>query len=404
MSFIKSLAAAVSLACCASSTFASQEYSFILVDAFVTDYGLRECYIFDLNNDNAACGTATIELQWPGGTMITYSGFVWTPEDEKTPAPISWPKGINSSLTLAGVSQLYSFTSGQTTTMPLLPSTYMPLVLTGVNDAGTAVGYVQICNCSNSQGMLQIPYLWDPEIGPRTLSVPGATGAWKVNNQGKVIGWIGGNSSPNSYLYDLNTETYMLMSSVFSGANTKTTADDINDLGLVVGSRMSSNGQQTYGYTWSQATGTILLPLPPAGYQPYVKPTSINDQGEIVGSIYVNGSSRAFVYDAESGIRDLNTLTVPVLGFTMMTATAINNNGWIAGYGYGGGGMYRSFVLKPILAADLNGDGAVNAADLALLLGQWGTAGSAGSGNGDLDGDGLVGGADLAALLGAWTS
>ncbi|MFO0828010.1 MAG: hypothetical protein U0572_07645 [Phycisphaerales bacterium] len=48
--------------------------------------------------------------------------------------------------------------------------------------------------------------------------------------------------------------------------------------------------------------------------------------------------------------------------------------------------------------ADLNGDRVVNAADLAILLGQWGTAGSA-----DLNGDGIVDGADLAILLGAWS-
>lgn len=46
---------------------------------------------------------------------------------------------------------------------------------------------------------------------------------------------------------------------------------------------------------------------------------------------------------------------------------------------------------------DLNGDGTVNAADLAILLGQWGGPGSA-----DLNGDGTVSAADLAILLGAW--
>lgn len=48
--------------------------------------------------------------------------------------------------------------------------------------------------------------------------------------------------------------------------------------------------------------------------------------------------------------------------------------------------------------ADLNGDGLVNGSDLAILLNQWGGAGSA-----DLDGDGLVGGGDLAILLNAWS-
>ncbi|MCE2882475.1 MAG: dockerin type I repeat-containing protein [Planctomycetaceae bacterium] len=50
-------------------------------------------------------------------------------------------------------------------------------------------------------------------------------------------------------------------------------------------------------------------------------------------------------------------------------------------------------------SADLDGDGAVNASDLAAMLGAWGTATPAM----DLDGDGVIGAADLALILGAWT-
>ncbi len=52
---------------------------------------------------------------------------------------------------------------------------------------------------------------------------------------------------------------------------------------------------------------------------------------------------------------------------------------------------------EPLLG-DLDGNGVVDAADLAILLGQWG-----GAGNGDLDGNGVVDAADLAVLLGAWS-
>ena len=50
----------------------------------------------------------------------------------------------------------------------------------------------------------------------------------------------------------------------------------------------------------------------------------------------------------------------------------------------------------PACPADLDHNGAVNGADLAFLLGSWGTAGA------DLDNDGSTGGADLAILLRAW--
>lgn len=47
--------------------------------------------------------------------------------------------------------------------------------------------------------------------------------------------------------------------------------------------------------------------------------------------------------------------------------------------------------------ADLNGDRAVDASDLAALLSAWGGTGSA-----DIDGNGSVGASDLAAMLNAW--
>jgi carboxypeptidase T len=52
----------------------------------------------------------------------------------------------------------------------------------------------------------------------------------------------------------------------------------------------------------------------------------------------------------------------------------------------------------PGTLGDLDGDGSVNAADLAILLSAWGNSG----GPADLDLDGIVDGADLAVLLGAW--
>jgi hypothetical protein len=52
----------------------------------------------------------------------------------------------------------------------------------------------------------------------------------------------------------------------------------------------------------------------------------------------------------------------------------------------------------PTVPFDLTGDGTVDAADLGVLLGAWGTAGP-----GDLDRNGIVDAADLGLLLGAWS-
>ena len=52
-----------------------------------------------------------------------------------------------------------------------------------------------------------------------------------------------------------------------------------------------------------------------------------------------------------------------------------------------------------VLNADLNFDGAVNGADIAILLGAWNTSAALA----DLNNDGTVNGADLAVVLGKWT-
>jgi hypothetical protein len=52
----------------------------------------------------------------------------------------------------------------------------------------------------------------------------------------------------------------------------------------------------------------------------------------------------------------------------------------------------------PPVAGDLDGDGAVGGADLALLLAAWG-----GSGAADLDGSGTVDAGDLSILLDLWS-
>ncbi len=57
-----------------------------------------------------------------------------------------------------------------------------------------------------------------------------------------------------------------------------------------------------------------------------------------------------------------------------------------------------TIAVTTAVPGDINGDGLVNASDLAILLGNWGSSGS-----GDINGDGTVNGSDLAILLGNWS-
>jgi hypothetical protein len=59
----------------------------------------------------------------------------------------------------------------------------------------------------------------------------------------------------------------------------------------------------------------------------------------------------------------------------------------------------EAYVAQPSSPGDYNGDGHINGADLATLLGFWGGTSS----DADLNGDCIINGADLAVLLGGWT-
>jgi len=93
--------------------------------------------------------------------------------------------------------------------------------------------------------------------------------------------------------------------------------------------------------------------------------------GSNICSVTRNGTGVAYSWNSALGKVTVNT-TLSGSGITLRVATT--------------------------LAADANGDGAVNGADLSVLLATFGTSQPAGT-NGDLNGDGLVNGADLSVLL-----
>ena len=97
------------------------------------------------------------------------------------------------------------------------------------------------------------------------------------------------------------------------------------------------------------------------------------------------------------------------LGNRLVVETDAMSSGNLAEYGLLSGDSdcsdHRALVCdlrKPGCPADINGDGYINGADLAVVLGFWGPCKSGSACQSDLDGDGVVGGSDLAIVLGFW--
>ncbi len=165
-----------------------------------------------------------------------------------------------------------------------------------------------------------------------------------------------------------------------------------------------------------------------------------NADGSAIGSLELNGNyvqsvDGGFVVDLGLDGNDLMTVNgnvnlggalqvrldgpfTPVTGqeFVILTATGTINGFWqcvefpAAAVGffhvvYSAQEVKLVVDVVPPQEADLNNDGVVDAADLALLLGAWGDkpCDNAICCPADLDGDGKVTASDLAILLGSWS-
>ncbi len=154
----------------------------------------------------------------------------------------------------------------------------------------------------------------------------------------------------------------------------------------------------------------------------------MNNNGQVyfkntaTGAVATTDNEFHFAWSAAAGLSTLlregdpmptgGTMnTFFVLGSTAQngegSSSCLSSSGWLAFNGRSldtDGVNYTYFVGRVQLPegascpADLDASGAVDGADLAALLGAWGSA------DGDVDGNGATDGADLAAMLASWGS
>ncbi|MCA9285673.1 MAG: hypothetical protein KDA22_10680 [Phycisphaerales bacterium] len=210
-------------------------------------------------------------------------------------------------------------------------------------------------------------------------------------------GWIVGDSTING---SLATRAFLWhdgnMSSLGTLGGASSHALAINDANQVAGLADLADGTP-HAVIWQlngagQVVSTTDLGVVSGTYSAAY---AIDSTGNAVGA-----SDGLAVLWSGGEVFDLNTQIDPLGGWILTRATGISDDGWIVGQGKYLG-FPRAFLMKPAggVFGDLNGDGAVDGADLGLLLAAWGSKG----GDADLDGNGMVDGADLGLLLAAWT-
>ncbi|UCF44367.1 MAG: hypothetical protein JSV99_05500, partial [Planctomycetota bacterium] len=220
-----------------------------------------------------------------------------------------------------------------------------------VNNSGQIVGYASTASVLSRATLFDSTGYGDNiDLG----ALPGLdwSYAWSINNSGQIVGDAGTFGTAHATLFDPtgngdNTDLGTLPDFDTSSARS------INNLGQIVGiSRIMPGGiSRATLFDPTGAGNNIDLGTLP-GFNSSA--SSINNSGQIVGVSTIFGQPaimRATLFDptGEGNNIDLNELIDPNLGWTLRSASQINDKGWIVGYGTNPHGQTRGYLLTPAL-------------------------------------------------------
>lgn len=226
-----------------------------------------------------------------------------------------------------------------------------------------------------------------------------------VSDSGTVVGLFGtdGTGTGRAFRWDAHGAQVL---ELLPGAVTSK-ALGVNSAGIICGeTRFFPVANAVYAATiWTPDGNVKALPLLD-GYSSG-RCVAINELGVILGTVSkptVSGlpSSQDVVW-IDSVPQAIEPLIDAVNPTAFGSAFDINDLGEVIGTGQVPAGVNGgAWLLAPAFVHfDTNGDCLVNSADIANVLGDWGSTALPAS---DVNQDGLVDGQDIAAVLGAWST
>ena len=155
--------------------------------------------------------------------------------------------------------------------------------------------------------------------------------AQAINDAGQITGWRNGRAfriSGNTFT-DLGVPAGFLHSWGYA----------INGSGQVAGHVTSATGNVERIFRYTDGVGMVIL----GGTGSFNRASGINDAGDVVGQRL----SAGFVFTDADGMRSLNSLIDPALGWFIFGGGDINNAGQIAAWASGPPG-HRALRLTPV--------------------------------------------------------
>jgi probable HAF family extracellular repeat protein len=164
-----------------------------------------------------------------------------------------------------------------------------------------------------------------------------------INNLGNIVGDYSSSGSGETRSFIYINGTMMDINTDYSSAGYC-----INDKNQIAGAVYAKNGSYTHPYFYDGSLKDIGTLGGNNGYS-----LGINYNGEVVGcSQTSDGDDHAFIYSAGK-MKDLNSVLLNGLGWTLTRATGINTAGQIVGSGINPSGQQRAFLLNPVSMAPI---------------------------------------------------
>jgi probable HAF family extracellular repeat protein len=219
-----------------------------------------------------------------------------------------------------------------------------------INRSGQVAGWSSTKNGGNDA------VLWNGtkmiDLGGLAPLAGSASAADGINDSGQVVGQYGTSNNPeHAFLYSNGTITDLPEPGFTGGSGC--VAEAINNTGQIAGVCPDTSGND-HLVLWHNGTVTDLGTL---GSATFTQAISINNNGQIAGTVFTGGTSEGFLYsngaitnlggflaaaindngvmvggpqiDSGGTVQNLNDLIPAGSGYQIQNATAINDNGQI---------------------------------------------------------------------------
>jgi len=250
--------------------------------------------------------------------------------------------GTNAASTRAA---FYDSTTGITSLLPDFAGQQTQTF--SINDSNFIVGSSRTTSASSSETAALFANGTITSLATTGFASGQASRAVGINNNNLIVGLgrLSGDTTTQALVFDGFGGAVRL--SLLNGTD-RGEARGVNNAGMIIGVSSNLTADTRRATLWMDSTSAGVELLRPDGFTSSTVANDINELGIVVGNSSPDGiETRAVVWENGIGY-DLNNLIVnPQSNVLLRIGEAVNDNGWIVATGFNENAELRAYLLTP---------------------------------------------------------